>query len=207
MIGIRAIRQIATASSLGAAIALELAFFPAISQASVGVGVQVNAVRLAQVAHAGSSYSLPSIYVANTGTQAESVSVRVERLSRGTGRIVPPSWVHAGQSPLRLSPSQQAKIPLRLAVPAGAKPGQYFSDIVVVGSAIIQAGSSNFGAAAATKLEFRVVPGPGQQRWSFPPWAWWALAAVIIVAVGRFAGSRSGLRIRIERTHTRRSRA
>ncbi len=207
MIGIRAIRQIVTALLLSAAIALALAFLPAISQASVGVGVQVNPVRLARVAHAGSSYSLPSVFVANTGTQSESISVRVERLSRGTGRAVPPSWVQPGKSTLRLSPSQRAEIPLRLAVPARAKPGQYLSDIVVVGSAVIAAGSSNFGAAAATKLEFRVAPGSGRQSWSFPPWAWWALAVVVIVAIGSLAGRRLGLRVRIERTYTRRSRA
>jgi len=194
------------ASSLSAAVALTFAFFPAISQASVGVGVQVNPVRLAKAAHAGSSYSLPSVHVANTGTQAESVSVRVERLSRGAGRRVPPSWVDAEHSPLRLSPGQQAQIPLRLAVPADAKAGRYLSDIVIIGSASVAAGSTNFGAAAATKLEFRVVPGPGAQSWSFPAWAWWALAVVIIFAFGRVAWARSGLRIRIERTHTRRSR-
>jgi hypothetical protein len=195
------------ASSLCAAAALAFAFFPAIAQASVGVGVQVNPVRLAKPAHAGGSYSLPSVHVANTGTQAELVSVRVERLSRGTGRTVPPSWVHAEHSPLRLSPNQQAQIPLRLALPAEAKAGQYFSDIVITGSAIIAAGSTNFGAAAATKLEFRVVPGPGPQPWSFPAWAWWALATVIIVAVGHVASRKFGLRIRIERTRTGRPSA
>jgi hypothetical protein len=198
---------VAKAAPLSAAAALGFGFFPAISQASVGVGVQVSPVRLAKPAHAGASYSLPSVHVANTGTQAESVSVRVERLSRGTGRVVPPSWIHAEHSPLRLSPDQQASIHLRLAVPAGAKAGRYLSDIVIIGSAIIAAGRTNFGAAAATKLEFRVVAGRAQQPWSFPAWGWWALAAVFIVASGRIAWRRSGLRIRIERTHTGRSRA
>jgi hypothetical protein len=198
---------VARAASLSAAAALGFGFFPAISQASVGVGVQVNPVRLANPAHAGASYSLPSVHVANTGTQAESVSVRVERLSRGTGRIVPPSWIQAEHSPLRLSPDQQASIPLRLAVPAGAKAGRYFSDIVIIGSAIVAAGSANFGAAAATKLEFRVVPGPAKQPWSFPAWGWWAVATVITLACGRIAWRSSGLRIRIERTRTGRSSA
>jgi hypothetical protein len=164
----------------------------------------VAPIRLAKLARAGSNYSLPSVNVANTGTQAESVSVRVERLSRGNGRKVPPSWVHAGQSLIRLSPNQQANIPLQLSVPVGAKPGRYLSDIVVVASAVIPVGSTNFGAAAATKLEFRV--GEARPAGSFPAlWAWWALATAILVVFGGLAARRSGLRIRIERTNARSS--
>jgi hypothetical protein len=42
--------------------------------------------------------------------------------------------------PLRLSPSQRAEIPLRLAVPAGAKPGQYLSDNHLDGGAAVSRG-------------------------------------------------------------------
>ena len=49
------------------------------ASASIGVGVQANPVSLTGTAHPGASYTLPSLYIVNTGTQAESMSVRVVR--------------------------------------------------------------------------------------------------------------------------------
>ena len=171
---------------------------PSLAQASVGVGVQNAPVRLTGVAHPGQSYALPPVAVINTGTQAETISVQVERLSRGPGQVVPPSWVHVTGPTLRLLPQRTARIPLSLVVPGNARPGAYLSDVVVMGSATISAGQANLGAAAATKLEFRVsagpAPGPG-----VPTWTWWVIAGLGILATTAVGIRRSGLRIRVER--------
>src|SRR5713226_4691549 len=132
--------------------------FPAAAEASVGVGVQAGPVRLAGAAHPGGSYQLPPVYVVDTGTEPESVRVRVQRLSPGPGRAVPPSWVHATGPGLQLAAHQGARIPLELVVPAGARPGRYLSDVVVAASAAVSAGRANLGVGAATKLEFTVRP-------------------------------------------------
>jgi hypothetical protein len=58
-----------------------------------------------------------------------------------------------------LPPKKSARIALELVAPADAEPGNYVSDIVVTGSTAPVAGV-NFGAAAATKLEFKITPGP-----------------------------------------------
>ena len=180
-------------------------FLPA-AQASVGVGVQASPVRLGNVAKAGGSYALPPVYVLDTGTQPESISVRVERLSKGPGRDVPPSWVHATAGAVRLSPRQSARIPLELVVPGGAKTGRYSSDVVVTGSAVISVGRANLGVAAATRLEFSVAPGGGPGLWLFmPPWMVWffaVLIGLIVLALVVTGLRRSGLRIRIERSGT-----
>ena len=174
-------------------------FLPA-AQASVGVGVQATPVRLGNVAHAGGSYALPSVYVIDNGTQPETISVRVARLSKGTGRAVPPSWVQAASSGVQLSPRQSARIPLELVVPGGAKPGRYLSDIVVAGSAVISAGRANLGVAAATRLEFTVAPGSPPGLFPFgPSWMWWAVIGLLVVALAVTGARRSGVRIRIER--------
>jgi hypothetical protein len=171
------------------------------SQASVGVGVQVNPVRLGKAAQAGATYSLPPVQVANTGTQTEWISVRIERLSHGAGQPVPASWIHASGIPLRLSPHRAARIPLRLSVPADAKMGPYLSDVVVAGSAVVAVGNTSFGAAAATKLEFRVIPARHSGLWpALPSWLRWAALIVALIAAGYVAIARSGLRIRVERT-------
>ena len=138
---------------------LMLLAVPASAYASVGIGIQAGPVRLSGAAHPGGSYALPAVYVVNTGTQEESVVIRIERLSAGHGRTVPPSWIQAAGGAVELSHNQSARIPLQLVVPATAKPGAYFSDVVVRGSAAVSGAGANFGVAAATDLEFRVAPG------------------------------------------------
>jgi hypothetical protein len=178
---------------------------PLASEASVGVGVQAGSRPPREHRAPGGSYALPPVYVVNTGTQGESVRVRVERLSRGPGRLVPSFWIHVAGPGVWLAPHHAARIPLELVVPDGARSGGYLSDIVVTGSAAISAGTANLGVAAATKLEFSVRPGPAQSPWlSLPAWAVWALAGLILLALAVWGIRRSGLRIRVERKTARR---
>jgi hypothetical protein len=174
-----------------------LASFAQTSDASVGVGVQVSPVRLGSMAHRGESYAL-SVDVVNTGTEAEAVSMRVERLSRGSGRAVPPSWIQFAGAAVQIAPGKAARVSLELVVPGRATPGEYLSDIVASGSAAGQAGPGNLGVAAATKLEFSVSSAPAQGASSFPVWMW-ALTGLLLLTVTAFGVRRSGLRIRVER--------
>lgn len=175
--------------------------FPAAAAASIGVGIQVGPVRLAGIAHAGQTYDLPPVYVVNTGTEPETVSLEVKRLSKGTGRDVPKSWFKPGQSDVHLDAKQSATIPVQLVVPADAKPGRYFSDVVAHGSASIEAGQATLGVAAATKLQFTVGKAVPAGFWSSlpAPLAW--AGGVIVLAGGAFLlARRSGLRLRLDRT-------
>jgi hypothetical protein len=200
-------RWLAVSLAVPVAFAAFSLFLPA-AQASVGVGVQASPVRLGNVAHAGGSYALPPVFVVNTGTQSEKISVRVERLSKGTGRAVPPSWVQATGPAVQLSPRQSARIPLELVIPGGAKPGRYLSNVVVAGSAVISAGQANLGVAAATRLEFSVAPGLPPGVFPFgPSWMWWAAIGLLVLALAVTGARRSGVRIRIERTPSGLARA
>ena len=172
--------------------------FPGLAQASIGVGVQGNPVRLRGVAQPGSSYPLPPVYVVNTGTQDESISMRVQRLSRGPGRAVPASWIQFTGDGMQLQAGQSVRIPVQLAVPDGAAPGKYLSDVVVVGSAAVAAGKTNLGAAAATKLEFSVGRASAAGL-AFPSWKLWATAGLLLVAAVLLAYRKSGLQIRVAR--------
>jgi hypothetical protein len=166
------------------------------ARASIGVGVQANPVSLSGAAHPGASYALPSLYIVNTGTQAESMSVRVVQRT-GAGRPIPGSWIRIGALSGQLPPKQSARIALELVTPGDAKPGNYVSDILVTGSTAHVAGV-NFGAAAATKLEFTITPGPPGRSW-FPAWTWWVIGGLVVLAAVAFGWRRSGLRIRVER--------
>ena len=189
--------------ALGSAGLIVLLAVPATAQASVGVGIQAGPVRLGAAAHPGGSYALPPVYVVNTGSQPESLTVRVERVSAGSGRPVPVSWVHAPGSAVRLSHNQGTRIPLQLIIPATAQPGEYLSDVVVRGSAALSDGGANLGVAAATKLEFRVAPGVASAGWfSMPGWVLLAAVAIVLLGAAALMGRRSGVRIRIERETT-----
>ncbi len=190
----------ASASSLTAVMLVALSIFAPWSQASVGVGIQANPVSLLTVAHPGASYTLPTLHIANTGSQDESVTVKVERLSSGSGKAVPPTWIHISDTPMQLSPRQQALVPLELVLPGNARSGTYLSDVVVTGSAVTSGAGMHFGAAAATKLEFRIVPGAPGGFWSWlQPWAWWLLASILFIALARLAAGRYRLQVRLER--------
>jgi len=183
-----------------AVLAGALVAVPQAAQASVGVGIQAGAVRLSGVAHPGQSVALPPVSVVNAGTQGESIRITVQRDPHGGGLPVPPSWVQPGMPSVQLAPKHAIQIPLQLVVPASAKPGAYVSDIVATASGQLSAGGANLGAAAATLLVFRVVPGaaPGFW-WSVFTQTLWALLIVILLAALVFAVRRSGLRIRVER--------
>lgn len=179
--------------------ALALAI-PAAAYASIGVGIQAGPVQLIGVAHPGGSYSLPAVYVVNTGTQTETVAIRVERVSPGAGRTVPPSWVQATGPAVTLTHGQSARIPLELVVPTTASRGTYFSDVVAKGSATIGGGGTNLGVAAATQLKFRIVPGVVSRPWlSLPGWLLPAILGLLALAAGVVVVRRSGVRVVIER--------
>lgn len=168
------------------------------ADASIGVGIQSNPVLLNGDAHPGGSYTLPSLYVVNTGTEAESVTVQVERLATGTRSdwTVPGSWIQVADQGTELAPAQSAQIPLELHTPGNARPGSYATDLVVTGSAT-DAGDGNvrFGAAAATGLEFRVTPAPAT---GVAAWRWWLVAVLAVLTVIIVIIQRTGLRIRFE---------
>jgi len=136
---------------------LLLVAVPVAAQASVGVGVQAGPVQLSGAAHPGGTYALPPVYVVNTGTEPESVAIRIERISPGTGRTVPQAWIHVSGLPSSLGHGQSARIPLNLVVPAGAKPGRYFSDVVVTGSADLTAGSAHLAVAVIGALSLALL--------------------------------------------------
>jgi hypothetical protein len=185
----------------GFVIVAGLAVWPDVAaSASIGVGVQANPVSLDGAAHPGASYTLPSLYVVNTGTQAESMSVRVERLSAEPGRAIPASWIHVTGLGGQLAPGQSARIPLQLVTPPDARPGSYQSDIVVTGSAAPVAAGIHLGAAAATRLRFVVAPGPAAGSWfSLSSWTWWVIGGLVLLGAAVLGWRRSGLRIRVER--------
>jgi len=185
-----------------AVLAGALVAVPQAAQASVGVGIQAGPVRLSGVAHPGESVALPAVSVVNAGTHHEAILLSIQRVSKGSARPVPASWIKIGAPVVQLGPKHATRVSLQLVVPAGAKAGAYLSDIVATGSSAGQpsAGRASLGAAAATLLEFRVAPSaaPGFW-WSVFTQTLWALLILIALAAAVLVVRRSGIRVRMER--------
>ncbi|HLJ98408.1 MAG TPA: hypothetical protein VKU39_00720 [Streptosporangiaceae bacterium] len=194
-------RHLLRATAVAGLLVCPAVFLPALSaNASVGIGIQADPVRLAGNAHPGGTFTLPDVYVVNTGSQAESISVSVQRMNAAkSGLNVPGSWIQASSVPAQLAPGQAVRIPLRLVTPGDARLGRYASDIVVTGTVQPDAGSPvRFSAAAATGLEFSLVASaPG----GYPLWKVWLVVAVLLGAAVTIFGRHTGLRIRIERSN------
>jgi hypothetical protein len=72
--------------------------------------------------------------------------------------------------------------------------------VVVTGSASLTDGGAHLGVAAATDLEFRVVPGVVASGWfTMPSWVLVAVAIVAVLAAAMVLIARSGISIRVER--------
>ncbi len=128
-----------------------VAWAPATSGASIQ-GVPVLPCRM----HPGRTYTL-RVYVSQGGSAPERMRLYLERLSAGHGKTVPPSWFTAPD--VTVAPGQGTEASFTLTVPAAAEPGRYFSDIAVAAAPAggTPAGGAVLGAAAATKLIFRLA--------------------------------------------------
>jgi hypothetical protein len=139
------------------------------SPASVGVGITGAPVCPAAAVQPGTSVSLGTIYVVNTGSGSEDITLHAAFPANGLpGKAFPGSWVTfgypktlwiIGSSSVTLRPGDGADIPATLNVPAGTKPGLYAADLLA-GTMTKATGSGQavFGAGAETNLRFAVAP-------------------------------------------------
>jgi hypothetical protein len=176
------------AMALAAAVASSALGFPA-AAASTGVGMGTDYACLPVTAQPGQSYPLPlsSVYVQDTGSAAEWVTMSVTPLTWGPGaRLaqVPASWVTFGSAQVSLDSGQGMDVPVTLHVPAGARPGPYESSINAIDSPARSSGAGGTvttGAGATSRIVLTVgpssVPAPpcaaldlAQASGKFPPW-------------------------------------
>lgn len=168
-----------------AAAALMLAAAPG-SDAKIGTGVGAAPITLKAPARAGSNYSLPSLWVVNTGDEPAIYAVAVTPSTRTKQNTtnVRPAWVKIARRGFRLAPGEGTWVPLALSVPRDAPGGRYEANLVA-GTVRENAGGAGLGAAAATRLQFRVIGGrpEAQSRGDGPSPAALAGAAIAAAAV------------------------
>jgi hypothetical protein len=173
---------------------------PSTVLADVGAGVGAAPIVLGEPARRGGTYSLPALFVVNTGTEPGRYALQVKQLTpKGTDKEVPPDWLTFAQNGFSLPPKKGMNVALTLRIPADAKGGTYRSDLIAR-TVSSRPGGTAFGASAATELTFHVDPAPESRR----PWSRWALAviaaaALVVVAAltARQARRRAAARARV----------
>jgi hypothetical protein len=148
-----------------------------LAPAGVTAGIQADPVCLPVTAQPGHSYPL-TVYVSGSGPLTLAVTPAHGSLERSLHQV-PASWISFGANPA--GPGQVA---LTLAVPSGAAPGAYWSDVEASSSAQAQPGAgaqAALGAAATTAIVFAVGPSStppppcdaldlAQSTGKFPAW-------------------------------------
>jgi hypothetical protein len=159
---------------------------PVAAVASVGAGVGAAPIIARAPAPAGATAELEPLYVKNTGSAPATYTVRVQRMARYAAHAVPARWVRLAPVTLRLKPGRIAKVSVSLAIPAGAAPGRYTTDLVAATYAPHAPGQPAIGAAAADKLQFS-VSGTASSLPILPIVAGLLAAAILLMAgaIGR----------------------
>jgi len=173
---------------------------PAVAAADVGTGVGANPITLPSPAEPGHTYTMPPLYVVNTGTEQSTYHVRVQLLGQAPANTVPDNWLQLGKNDFTLGPKESTTVPVELVVPGSAKPGEYDTNLMVgTVAANTPAGATALGAAAAAKVTFTVAKSGPHIPWPWPWWAYTALGVVIAGGAGFLALKRAGFSLQVER--------
>lgn len=157
------------AASLAAALALA-------GPASTGTGIQGSDVCLPVTAQPGHTYPLGTVYVADTGSGSEQISLTAQpiwkgdRLYRRT-RAVPASWLNVSypsvlwifhRSYVQVAAGQGAYLPVTVTIPDGTASGRYAATLVASAGGSPSPGGISAGLAsgATTDLELDVGMRP-----------------------------------------------
>jgi hypothetical protein len=158
-----------------------------------GVGITVGVIQVDEALSRGGSYSLPDLGVLNTGDEAGSYEVSVSYSSSQTQKAPPTGWFDLQPRTFFLAPGTSQSVQVRLTVPTGASPGDYFAYLE---ARPLGAGpNAAVSVSAATKLSFTVKPSSwlAAQRLRFnrflddnQPWSW-LLPALALLALAFWA--------------------
>jgi hypothetical protein len=137
---------------------LMLAFaIPAsVGEADRGVGVNLGRIDVEEELRPGGSYALPSLGVLNTGDEPSDYELAVVYVEGQTQNRPPEGWLDLQPQHFFLEPGEARSVDIRVELPSGADPGDYFAFIEA--RPVSESGKVRIGVAAATGLSFTVKP-------------------------------------------------
>lgn len=124
--------------------------------ADQGVGVNLGSIQVEQVLRPGGSYGLPALGVLNSGDEPGQYVVAIT-YDEHQARLQPrEGWFSIQPQTFRLAPGETRSVDIRLDLPTGAGPGDYFAYIEA--RPVDDGEGVRVNIAAATRLSFTVEP-------------------------------------------------
>ena len=183
-----------------------VAVLNASAHADRGVGVNLGRIEIDDLLKPGQSYRLPVLGVINTGSEAAGYEVAITYLEDQAELRPAVDWFDLEPRRFFLEPGETRGVDIRLTLPTGADPGDYFGLIEPRPEATGE--GARIGIAAATKLSFTVKPSSwlAAQRVRFnrlidenEPWSYLVPALVLLAGVLFVAHRNFRFGLRVER--------
>jgi hypothetical protein len=133
-------------------------FFPASAFAKIGVGVATGKIQVQDKLKPGLIYNLPPLTVINTGDVPSDYEVDVTYYEKQTQLKPPNDWFIFSPQRFHLEPGRVQVVNIKLNLPIMVTPGDYFGFLEAQPVQKDTAGKTTIGIAAATKLNFTLVP-------------------------------------------------
>jgi hypothetical protein len=137
-------------------LAIVLVFIPSVASAAAGVGVGTGKIMLDETLAGGNTYNLPAMTVYNTGDEASDYEMEVTFNERQPELKPGANWVNFSPKKFGLSPGAAQTVNMTIAVPKGAKTGDYYAYLEAHSIAPKATGQAvaHISAAAAAKFYF-----------------------------------------------------
>ena len=126
------------------------------ANADPGVGINLGRIEITDRLSPGGAYDLPTLGVINTGNERGDYEVVISYLHDQPQARPPGGWFEFRPQQFSLDAGQTQNVGIRLTLPTGADPGDYFAFIEV--HPVADGEGVRVGIAAATRLSFAVKP-------------------------------------------------
>ena len=134
------------------------------AHADVGVGVNLGKIDIDDKLSPGGRYNLPTLGVINTGDEPGDYEVVISYFADQEEERPPKDWFEFEPQRFFLEAGESQQVNIRIVLPRGADPDDYFALIEAHPIATGEGGVS-IGVAAATKLTFTVKPSSQFAAW------------------------------------------
>ncbi|MCH7837979.1 MAG: hypothetical protein IIC26_05660 [Chloroflexi bacterium] len=177
------------------------------AHADVGVGVNLGKIDIDDKLSPGGRYNLPTLGVINTGDEPGDYEVVISYFADQEEERPPEDWFEFEPQRFFLEAGESQQVNIRIVLPRGADPDDYFALIEAHPIATGEGGVS-IGVAAATKLTFTVKPSNLFAAWRLQvrnffedgaPWSYVIPASLLALFVLYLLRRYFRLQLRFER--------
>jgi hypothetical protein len=175
-----------------------------VAGADSGVGISLGSINVDDDLKPGGRYALPEVTVINTGDSREEYQLAITYIEDYPAKRPAPDWVEFQPQRFVLDSGDAQPVVVRVTVPSGAEPGDYFA---LIEAQMVGDANESVQASVATKLRFAVAEGSWLDakrrqinRWldDAAPWPYIAAGGLLMGIALRVSSRRLKFRLPFE---------